>query len=49
MNYVFLVSMIFALLIGWIDGGKKMKEARNNPNIGVKPSNSLFTYLFLDK
>ena len=49
MNYVILTGFICAAIIGWIDGGQKMKQARNDPKIGIPPSNSLFTFLFLDR
>jgi hypothetical protein len=49
MNYVILFGFICAAIIGWIDGGKKMKQARIDPSIGIPPSNNLFTFLFLDR
>ena len=47
MNYI-TTCFIIAFIVGWIDGGNKMKLARKDPKYGVKPSNSLFTFLFLD-
>jgi hypothetical protein len=43
-----IIAWIFAIAIGWELGGKEIRKVRNNPRLGVKPSNSLFTFLFLD-
>lgn len=48
MNYIILLGLIASGIVGWIDAGKKMHRARTDPSIGVLPSKTLFTFLFLD-
>ena len=48
MNYIILIGFIIAITKGWIDAGKKMKLARTDATIGVRPSKSLLSFLFLD-
>lgn len=48
MNPALTLAIIIACIIGWYKGGQKMKEARNDPSIGIKPSNSFISFLFVD-
>lgn len=48
MNIVIVLGAIIAVLCGFVDGNNKIKECRKN-NVGVKSSDNLFSFLFLDK
>jgi hypothetical protein len=48
MNALLTIAFIVAAIFGWIKGGEDMKRARHDPSIGVKPSQNLISFLFLD-
>jgi hypothetical protein len=45
MKYVFMVCII----VGVIHGLQQINFVRSGRAVGVKPSNNLFTFLFMDK
>lgn len=48
MEIVLLFFFTLSALLGVLHGIFSIKRARSNPMFGVKPSSSLFTFLFLD-
>lgn len=48
MEPLFVIAGIIAIIGGICDGFKKMENTRKGIYPGVKPSKSLFTFLFLD-
>ena len=49
MNYVLSIFFIMSLIIGIINGLGQIASTRKNPQLGYKPSNNVFTFLFSDK
>lgn len=45
----FVACIVAAMIVGAIKGWHEEKFIEENPEYGVEPSNSLFTFLFLDK
>jgi hypothetical protein len=46
---IFQFFIILAIIIGVVKGWNEDKIIEEHPELGVEPSNSLFTFLFLDK
>jgi hypothetical protein len=49
MNHFLLLCFAFAILLGLIDGGNKMKLVKKHPEYGVARSRNIWTFLFCDK
>ena len=45
---VMMLAFFFAFILGWLEGGRKLKEVRKHPKLGVKPSKDCGTYIFVD-
>jgi len=48
MNYILLVCIGLAMINGIVKGLNDIKQVRKHPNLGVKESKNLFTFLFAD-
>lgn len=44
LKIIFLSAIILGIIRGIID----MQEVRKNPSLGIKPSQNIFSYLFID-
>jgi hypothetical protein len=44
-----ILFIILAVMGGAIHGLSEIQKVRTNPQLGVKPSKNLFTFLFTDK
>lgn len=48
MNLLLLFAAFIAITSGFSEGSDKIRNCRKN-NSGVKPSDSLFSFMFLDR
>jgi len=48
MEIILLFFLMLSIGLGIMHGLRSVKQAKSNPLFAVKPSNSLFTFLFLD-
>lgn len=48
MNILLLLAAVVAIIGGFAEGSNKIKDCRKN-NSGVQPSESLFSFMFLDR
>jgi hypothetical protein len=49
MNWFLMMCFILSILFGLVDGGKKMDAVKKHPELGVKQSRNIWTFLFYDK
>lgn len=43
-----MFSFAFAMFQGWLHGGRAMRNVRNNPSFGIKPSKDCTSFVFID-
>ena len=45
----FIFCFLLCIGIGLLEGIANTIKVKKNPKLGVKPSNNIFTFLFMDK
>jgi hypothetical protein len=48
MNYILLFCVVISMIGGIFRGLNDMREVKYQPNLGVKESKNLFSFLFTD-